>query len=155
MKLNNLRIGVKLGVGFALMLVLLIIITIFAALNLQKLNENTQQITEVTYAKIKYANESQTYMKDIVSGIQLLMIVDVGERKAQDEKIQKLRANYRKTMDELEKLEESEEGKALLVKIIASIVAARETNARVEELSLANQTVEAIPLFKGGLALGQ
>jgi methyl-accepting chemotaxis protein len=147
MQLNNLRISVKLGVGFALMLVLLILITIFAALNLQKLNDNTQQITEVTYAKIKYANATQTYMKDIIASIQLLMIVDIGERKAQDEKIQQLRANYRKTMDQLEKLEQGSEGKALLAKITASIVAAKQVNARVEELSLTNQTAEAIPLF--------
>jgi methyl-accepting chemotaxis protein len=147
LQLNNLRIGVKLGAGFALMLVLLILITIFAAVNLQKLNVNTQKITEVTYAKIKYANTTQTHIKDIVSGIQLLMIVDVGERKAQDEKILQLRAKYRETMEQLEKLEQAEEGKVLLAKVNAAIADAREANSNVEELSLANQTVEAIARF--------
>ena len=147
LQLNNLRIGVKLGVGFALMLVLLIIITIFAAVNLKKLDDNTQKITEVTYTKIKYANETQTHIKDIVSGIQLLMIIDAGERKAQDEKIRQLRADYREIMDQLEKLEQTEEGKALLVKVNDAIAAAREANARVEELCLANETVEAILHF--------
>ena len=151
-KLNNLRIGVKLGVGFALMLVLLILITIFAALNLQKLNANTQQITEVTYAKIKYANETQTHIKDIVSGIQLLMIVDIGERKAQDEKIRQLRADYREIMDELEKLEQSKEGKDLLAKVNAAIADARDANNSVEKLGLENKTAEAIEQF-GKVAL--
>ena len=147
MQLNNLRIGVKLGSGFALMLILLILITIFAAVNLQKLNDNTQKITEVTYAKIKYANDTQTRIKDIVSGIQLLMIMEAGERKAQDEKIRQLRADYREIMDQLEKLEQTKEGKNLLEKVNAAIADAREANGRVEELSLANQSAEAIAIF--------
>jgi methyl-accepting chemotaxis protein len=147
MKLQNLNIGVRLGLGFGLVLLLLSLITMMSVNSLQKMDDNLERIVQVSYAKIKYANDAQKLINRVIGDVQLMMLKDPSARREVTTEIEKLRTDYREIMAKLEKLETTEKGKELMATVTASIANAKQANLKVEELSLANQTAEAMASF--------
>jgi len=147
MKLHNLKIGVRLGLGFGLVLLLLSLITMMSVNSLRMMDDNLERIVQVSYAKIKLANDAQKLINQVIDGVQLMMLKDMSARHEVTAEVEKLRADYREIMDKLGKLETTEKGKELMATVTASIANAKQANLKVEELSLANQTGEAMASF--------
>ena len=147
MKLQNLKIGVRLGLGFGLVLLLVTLITLLSVNSLRKMDENLQRIVHTSYAKIKLANDSQKLITKVIDGVQTMMLKDMSARGQVVAEIEKLRAEYRDVITKLEKLETTDKGKELLAAVNASIVNAKQANKKVEDLSLASKTGEAMASF--------
>jgi methyl-accepting chemotaxis protein len=147
MKLHNLKIGVRLGLSFGLVLLLVTLITLLSINSLHKMDENLQRIVHGSYAKIKLANDSQKLITRVIDGVQTMMLKDMSARQGVVTEIEKLRAEYRETVTKLEKLETTDKGKELLVAVNTSIANAKQANKQVEDLSLANRTGEAMDYF--------
>ncbi len=147
MKLQNLKIGVRLGLGFGLVLLLVALITLMSVNSLRKMDENMQGIVQLSYAKIKLANDSQKLITRVIDGVQSMMLKDASTRGQVEADIERLRSEYREVIAKLEKLETSEKGKELLTAVNTSIVNARQANKQVQELSLANNIAEAMSSF--------
>jgi methyl-accepting chemotaxis protein len=147
MNLHNLKIGARLGLGFSLVLLLLSLITLMSVNSLRKMNDNMERIVQVSYTKIKLANDAQKLINQVIDGVQQMMLKDMSARNEVTTKVEKLRADYREIMANLGKLETTEKGKDLMAAVNASIANAKQANLRVEELSLANQTAEAMAYF--------
>ncbi|HEY6872326.1 MAG TPA: methyl-accepting chemotaxis protein [Geobacteraceae bacterium] len=152
MRLQNLKIGVRLGLGFGLVLLLLSSITLLSVNSLGKMDDGLERIVQVSYAKIKLANDAQKQIHQVIGGVQLMMLKDVSARREVSGEIEKLRGDYREVMSKLEKLETTEKGKELMAAVGASLANARQANQKVEELSLAGKTGEAMASFNGEAA---
>ncbi len=147
MKLNNMKIGVRLGLGFGAVLMLLVAITGIAVSNLGKVNENLEKIVQVSYVKIKLAADAQKALKVVVEDIKSMLIVDQTSLKDVKAEIDKNRGDYRELIGQLEKLESSEKGKDLMAQINTNIANAKAADLRVEELCFAGKVAAAKDVY--------
>uniref|UniRef100_UPI00261F1CAF MCP four helix bundle domain-containing protein n=1 Tax=Geobacter sp. TaxID=46610 RepID=UPI00261F1CAF len=147
MRVGDLKIGVRLGFGFGVLLVLLGVVTAIGIGGMGRIDEKLNRIVKVNYAKIKCANDVAAIIGDLMGDIHLIMLKDAGERPAVKQDIEKLRGEYRAALEKLEKLEEADRGKQLIAAAKTAIDNAKKANNEVIELSLAGKTEQALGVF--------
>jgi len=147
MKLGDLRIGLRLGLGFGVTLLLLCGVAFLGIRGMGAIDEKLGRIVTVNYAKIKLANDVTAEINGLIEEIELMMVKDQAARVEAKEKIGKHRASYQETMAKLEKLENTDKGKELIAGAKGAIDAARKANNEVIELAVAGNTAEAIAVF--------
>jgi len=148
MKIQDMKIGLRLGLGFGLILLFLLAISAIATMGMLKMDEGLKDIVKTDYAKIQLANESSKEVNTIISSIQSMILQsDPAARQEQNKRIELSRQQYKLAMDKLEKLEISDQGKELIEKAKQSLVTARNANNRVIELALANDGARAAAVF--------
>jgi len=147
MKLGDLRIGVRLGLGFGVTLLLLCGVAFLGIRGMGTIDELLERIVTVNYAKIKLANDVTADINNLIEEIELMMVKDQAGRVEAKQDVDKHRAEYREAMEKLEKLENTDKGKELIAAAKGAISAARKANDEVMELSLAGKTAEAISEF--------
>ena len=147
MKLNNMKIGVRLGLGFGVVFLLLVAITTMAVSSLGKVNDNLEKIVRLNYAKIKLAADAQKTLRTVCDDVQNMLIRDRSSLKDLTATIEKNRADYRDLVAKLDKLETSDKGKDLMAQVSTNIANAKQANTRVEELCFAGKTAEAINVY--------
>lgn len=147
MKLNNMKIGVRLGLGFGAVLLLLVAISLMAVSSLGKVNDNLEKIVQLNYAKIKLAADAQKALRVVVEDIKTMLIVDQKSLNDVKAEIEKNRADYRDLVTKLEKLETSEKGKDLMAQIGTNIANAKAADLKVEELCFAGKLAEATAVY--------
>ena len=147
MKLGDLRIGVRLGLGFGVTLLLLCGVAYLGIGGMGTIDDKLERIVTVNYAKIKLANDVTTEINGLIEEIELMTVKDQAARVEAKEKIGKRRAAYQEAMQKLEKLETTDKGKELIAAAKGAIDAARKANNEVIELSVSGKTAEAISVF--------
>ena len=147
MKLSNLKIGVRLGVGFGLMMVLLLVLSLMGMNSMGNVNKKLDSIVKVNYEKIKQANDVNTSISALLSDIQLMMLKEQSARAEVMQDIESLRKDYRAAMDKLEKLEDTDKGKELIANVKTAIANAKKADDEAINLSLANKNEAAISVF--------
>ena len=149
MRVQDMKIGLRLGLGFGLILLLLLAISAIGTIGMLKMDKGLERIVKTDYAKIQLANESSKQVNYIISSIQSMMLTsDPAARREENRKIESGRQLYRAAMDKLEKLEDSDQGKELIAKAKQSLADARKANNEVIELALANNGSRAAAIFE-------
>ncbi len=116
---KNLKIGMKLGVGFALVLILLITVSTISMLRIANITSSTSQIINERMPKIEMANQNMQNVLIIARAIRNVVIsTDKNFEKAQLEIIANTRKTNGELLDKLKPLVKSEQGKALFEKIV-------------------------------------
>ena len=144
---GNMKIGIRLGLGFGLILLLLAILGMTGIDGMGKINAGLERIIKVNYTKIKLANEVNIKVSSLIEDIELMLLKDQSGRLAAKQDIDKLRVEYKELMDKLEKLETTDKGKQLIEAAKTSLADARKANNEVIELSLSSKTNDALTLF--------
>ncbi|AJE02939.1 methyl-accepting chemotaxis protein [Geobacter pickeringii] len=147
MRVGDWKIGVRLGLGFGILLILLGVVTFIGVSGMGKIDEKLERIVKVNYAKIKCANDVASIIGDLMGDIHLVMLKDAGDRPAVKQDIEKLRGEYRASLEKLEKLEQTDQGKQLIAAAKIAIDNAKKANNEVIELSLAGKTEQALGVF--------
>lgn len=147
MKLNNMKIGLRLGLGFGVMLLLLVAIALMAVNSLGKVNDNLEKVVKLNYAKIKLASDAQKTLRLVCDDVQNMLIRERSTLKELTATIEKNRAEYRETVGKLEKLETSDKGKELMAQVATAIANAKQSNMKVEELCLDGKNAEAVNIY--------
>ncbi|GLI39769.1 MCP four helix bundle domain-containing protein [Geobacter hydrogenophilus] len=147
MKLGDLKIGSRLGLGFGVTLVLLCVLTYLGIGGMGTIDEKLERIVNVNYAKIKLANDVTTEINGLIEQIELMMVRDQAARVEAKENIGKHRASYQEAMAKLEKLETTDKGKELIAAAKGAIDAARKANNEVVEMAVSGRTAEAVATF--------
>jgi methyl-accepting chemotaxis protein len=145
--LKNLKIGIRLGLGFGLVLLLLIVLGLMGINGMEKINLGLERIVAINYTKIQLANDVNTKVGGIIEDIELMLLKDQAGRVKAKQEIDTLRVEYKELMDKLEKLETTDKGKGLIDAAKTALVNAKKANNEVIELSLSNKTNEALTLF--------
>jgi len=145
--LNNLKIGIRLGLGFGLVLLSLGVLGAVGINGMGNINQGLERIVKVNYAKIELANDINVTIGSLIEEIELMLLNDQARVTEEKRNIDTIRTEYNKLMDRLEQLETTEKGKALIAAAKASLAAARKANNDVIDLCLSNKREEALALF--------
>ncbi|MBJ6724922.1 methyl-accepting chemotaxis protein [Geomesophilobacter sediminis] len=148
MKLGDMNIGTRLGLGFGIIFIALVAVSAIGYRSLNRIDARLNDIVELSYAKTKFANESMITFGSIISSIEAMTITpDPASRQEEKRAIEEKRDRYKAAMEKLERLETGEKGKQLLAQTHQAIADAKQVNNKVMELSLAGNTAGAGQLF--------
>ena len=114
---NNLKIGVRLGLGFAFVLLMLAVISILSITRINELNAGIDELAEGRIPKIIMADELSLNVQLIGRGVRnMIMASDKAVEKQQTEAIAKARSRNAEIFEKMTPLVLTEKGKALLAK---------------------------------------
>jgi methyl-accepting chemotaxis protein len=147
---TDVKIGKRLAIGFGIALALMAINLVIGISLLGGISSSLDQIVSRNSVKIKYANNIRSILGDITLHLgEIATASDPKERLDAKGKIDGLRSNYKKSMDELAKLESSPEGKSVIEALNEELGKGKEGNNKVIELGLAGDTKGATEQYSG------
>jgi methyl-accepting chemotaxis protein len=155
--MKNLKIGVRLGLGFACMVVLIAGMTVFAFMELRKIQAHVDEVTQIYMPKVQIASDSFESMQNVCrSVVMIVSVTDPAFRAKEQKYIDEQRAHYREAFSKFEKLEKSEKGRVLIDNIKQAAAQLAAVNNKIIPLALAGNSAEADkilsedwePLFK-------
>ena len=118
MRITNLKIGVRLGVGFAILVTLLVITGLVGGNRLSVLNQQMSTVVNVTYPKTVYASDIINNENLIIRATRnLLLMTDPQQIKLQNDLIPLAIKAVAADMDKLDKTIHSEKGRVLFAEI--------------------------------------
>ena len=98
--LQNMKIGARLGLGFGLVLLLMVILGGMGINGMGSINQGLDRIVTVNYTKIKLANDLDETIGTLIESIELMMVKDHAGRIEAKQNIEKMRAVYKEQMDD-------------------------------------------------------
>ena len=148
MSFTNLKIGVKLGIAFGFLLLMIAMMIYFGLSSTQKVNASVEQIAKGNYSKTLWAFQASKALDDISGSIRMLVLLkDENTINNEKKNIDEARIRYQEAMKKLEKTEKSEQGIKLIEAAKIAIGPASQANSKVEELALSLQKDEATALL--------
>ncbi|WP_034930514.1 MCP four helix bundle domain-containing protein, partial [Candidatus Accumulibacter vicinus] len=145
---KNLRIGIRLGVGFGVLIVLMAAMTLLGINAMSNVYEDLDDIVNDNVVKIELAQEMNSSVLEVGKALRsLLLLEEKSELDEQRHKIEIARAKYDKAFEALGKMPASERGKALHKAIGDAAQAARAINNQVIELAVTHKDAEAKALM--------
>jgi methyl-accepting chemotaxis protein len=153
MKFGNLKIGVRLGAGFALLLILLIAISELGISRMTQIKDRLDEITKVNDVEAKQVYIMSASITDRMIALRnLALLSEVSEMSPEVERIKSQAAKYAEAEAKLGKMFNEQEGttaeeKAALPKIKEIETAVLPLMAKIEQLGLANKNEEATRLL--------
>jgi methyl-accepting chemotaxis protein len=148
MKFQSMKVANRLAVAFGLVLFVSGIAAFLSINRLTAIEVNLQEIVLDNNVKVEL-NSTMGGSVHVVSRVirSIVLLKDPKAKETEREKISKMRAEYDKAWENLEKFPPSEEAKALRSKIAAARDLARPLNNKVLELDASGNTDEAISLL--------
>ncbi len=144
MRMTNIRIGARLGAGFAIVLVLLTASIGLGSRNMETIENELVEITRNHMVKMKAAEKmSKAQLSVSLAASKLMLMTDESERTAEDKRLLAFRNDYNEASQKLHELIALEEGKAILGRIDAAAAVTRPLMDNVRKLSLENKAPEA------------
>lgn len=147
---KNMKIGVRLGLGFGLVLVLLSIIAFIGITRLTELNSSIDKIVKDRYPKVLKAYEIQSLLNENARAIRnIVLLTDVEGMKKEEDRITNNRKTIAMDVEWFDKNINTEEAR----KIVKTMKEAREryvpASNKVIALGLANKSEEATKVLLG------
>jgi len=151
MSFKNMKIGMRLGIGFGIMMVLLAVLTFMGIRSMHSINAGIETIVKESNVKIKCARDAMKAIDQTSEGILLTASMnDAGIRTEAKKDIDQGRKSYKENVELLEKIDTSQKGKQLIEKVRAEIKVAAEANNKTLQLAGANKSQEAVQAYVQG-----
>jgi len=143
------KVGVRLGGGFAIVLALLIAIAGLAVQSLSKSNDALLHIVGVNMKKIDLIGDMSTSVHVVARVTRTIALLsDDAEADTQHEKIVNARTRFDAAYDALAKLPLDDAGKAAMERIKAEVIAVRATNDRFAQMLKSDKSAAIAFLLK-------
>ena len=153
---KNLKIGVRLGIGFGMVVVLLSIISAIAYTRVSVLNASIDDMVRDKFPKTVIANDIIDHINLIARALRNSLLVKKSEDSAKElERVAEARKKITESFAKLEKMIVSEEGKKALGKALDARKAYVADQDAFIELEKAGKKDEAIDLMLGKLRKSQ
>ena len=152
---NNLKIGVRLGIGFAVTLVFLIVIASVSYVRVSALNDDIERLVNDQFPKTVQANAVIDSINTIARQLRNAYIYTGAEQQKSIDAIAPERKTITENIEKLEQSIKSEQGKEPLKKVVnarAHYVAAQD---KFFELLKADKKSEIVALMQGDLRTAQ
>ncbi|MDR3581365.1 MAG: methyl-accepting chemotaxis protein [Oryzomonas sp.] len=149
MSLRDINIGVRLIVGFGVVLTIMVVIAASGFYGMRGMNKSMTQIHIENDAKVRNANLAYENLNNIMWAMRLVPYASGTEKlHAIQKQIGESRTAYKTAMDELDKLETNSDGKTIIATIKATLGEAVQTNNQVMQLSQDGKPEDALALQK-------
>ncbi|MGO4396613.1 MCP four helix bundle domain-containing protein, partial [Variovorax sp. M-6] len=146
--LSNLKIGTRLGLGFAAVLLFLALVAGLALNSLGGIQERLERIVHDNNVKVAMANKMLDAIRDVsIYGGEIVLMTDEASMREQVKKIAAARERFAEAKAVLSKRVTTGAGKALLAKIEEMHAVAVPLNNQLLELGLQNKSQEATELL--------
>ena len=144
----NMKIGLRLTLGFALVLVLMAVLAAVGINGMSTVQNHLDDIVQDNMHKIKL-NTDLSESVHIVTRITrtIILITDEAGMSAEKKKLDGVRQKYNEAWETLDKLPASEKGKAARAKIKNAAAEARPLTDKVLDLAMSNKNDEALKLL--------
>lgn len=147
--MKNLKIGVRLGLGFGCMVVLLAVMALFAFMQLNKIQGKVEDVAKVEMPKVHAAADALEDIQNICRSVVMIVAIEDPDFRAKEQKyIEEQRAHYRESFKKLGEMEKSDKGKGLIEKIKQATTQLATANNKVISLALAGNQAEADNVLK-------
>ena len=147
MNLTNMKVGVRLGVGFALVLVLLIAVTVVGILRMAQIQDRLDQVVSVNTVSSRLVIDMRNNVSERLASLRVLTLMsDPIDMEPELNKFKEQTAKYEEAQQKLARIfaeHASDQEKALLNQIKEHETAAMPAIAKAAELYLANNAMDA------------
>ena len=144
MKIGNMKIGIRLALGFALVFALMIVIIVVGITQMRQINDKLERIVNVNNVQVKLANEMMDSVHVVSRVMRSITLLEDNSARLQEEKrIQEARKTYDDACQKIENMISTEEGKAILDKAQVAADKTRPINDKIVGLSMAEKRDEA------------
>ncbi len=147
MKLDNVKIGKKLGIGFGMLIFLMIILCALFIVNSTMTNSMLTRLITVDEPKIKYANDMKDAIDSITRSVAVMPFATPEIVEEEKNSILILRPKYKEAVEKLEKLLETQEEKDLLKRFKDAVTQGAEINNKIIQLVNEGKKQEAQVLY--------
>ncbi|BCS53145.1 methyl-accepting chemotaxis protein [Geobacter sp. SVR] len=149
MKSSNVKIGIRLGAGFGIVLLFMVTMGIYSILRLSSINQEIQKVTDDRWPKVRALAELKDNANIIARAMRnMVLLSDPAEDQKEKKRILEARDVIGKRIEDLGKTVESTEGKAMMAKLQEKRVEYIKSQNLVIELTEKNKDDEAkIELF--------
>ena len=118
MKSSNMKIGLRLAIGFGIVLVFLLVMGIFSINRLSFINDQVQKVTDDRWPKARALAEVKDNVNIIARALRnMILTTDAAEDQKEKKRILEAREAIGKKLEELNKTIKSTEGKAMMAKL--------------------------------------
>jgi methyl-accepting chemotaxis protein len=148
--LNNMKIGKRLGLGFGVVLVLMVALIWIAISNMQKIQDKLERIVKVNNVRIELCNTMYKNTAEVSIALRNILLESNADKK--QEMVKRMgdnRNNYNSAFKKVQEMTPKDDSKAheILAKITETQEKARGYNNNVAELALAGKAGDAIALM--------
>lgn len=147
MKLDNVKIGRKLGIGFGMLIFLMIILCALFIVNSKMTSSMLTRLITVDEPKIKYANDMKDAIDSITRSVAVMPFATPEIVEEEKNSILILRPKYKEAVEKLEKLLETQEEKDLLKRFKDAVTQGAEVNNKIIQLVNEGKKQEAQMLY--------
>ena len=142
--LSNFKIGTRLTLAFAIILVFVLAMAIFSFIKMAAIQSNLEHITKSDVVKMSLANDALKGFADLKEALLSMSLAKTEEQRAEENRSAgEARKKYREALDTLGKNETNQQEKEILSKIDEAIKPAGVANNKVVELAMAGKSAEA------------
>jgi len=143
---NNMKIGKRMGLGFGLVLLIMVVLIWDGANGMSAVQKNLDRVVTVNNVRIDLCNDVAMDLTQIFLNIRNIIITNVPEKqKEYQQRIEKFREDYSAKLKKIEDMTTKDDKKAheLIAKVKEAIAVAGPLNSKVIELALAHKDAEA------------
>ncbi|MCX7141626.1 MAG: MCP four helix bundle domain-containing protein, partial [Proteobacteria bacterium] len=151
MNISNLKIGVRLAIGFAVTLALLVTIAVTGITRISGLSDDVQLMTSDRFPKTVQANEMVRAINVIARNIRNAALFSGAEQQKALEAIGPQRKIISDNLEKLDKSVKSEKGREILKKIGDARTAYVAQQDKAMEFIKADKKSDLVALMQGGL----
>ena len=146
--MKDLSIGRKLTIGFGVIVGMMVIVLTLAFINMKQADNTADRVIKVNVAKIEKANTVIKAIDQIFYSTAVMMLTQDGSivdeaKKIRDEKRKEQGAGF----EELQKMEQTEKGKALIAELKELAAKGKEVNNKAAELAKAGNKEESTSVY--------
>jgi len=147
MNLSNMKVGMRLGLGFALVLVLLVAVTVVGVLRMAQIQDRLDHVVSVNNVSSRMVIEMRNNVQDRLASLRVLtLMADPADMEPELKKFKDQSARYTEAQKKLSQIfaaDGSDAEKALLAEVKQHEAAALPAIAKASELYLANNAMDA------------